>query len=443
MTESVDLLIQAQFDAVASPLDDRDWNDVLLRLGNARPVWEPSARRTARLRRVPRRAALSAAAVALAAAVTAVAFGWPQTFVDFLSAPSAPPKVKNFFGSFNIGAPKGMNPQAIPGQARKIMTARFDANSVHGNHPTLHTLYVAPRKGGGFCELWTKASGGCEPAKSPRTTVESRAAGPLGVSWFSANDGYPLVALGSVRAGSTKTVEARFANRTKVTLPVTWVSAPINAGFFVYSVPSAHRSRADGLRSVVALDANGKVVGWESFPLPKPIDEDVPQVLPDGTKVFLPRAAQAAKARKIISFRATDGSTVYVWVMPRIGGGDCYVSNQSFGCRIPRFVAREPAFSGGLLGGSGRVLFFGQTKPDVDAVELRFQDGTRDRLTPVDGFVLQEITSAHYRRGTRLVAAVAFGNGKRLITQRFHPEEPAVYPCKKPINRGYGVKMCP
>jgi hypothetical protein len=261
MTESVDLLIQARFDAVANAIDGRDWNDVLVRLGHARPFYEPSARRTTHLRRVPRRVALGAAAAVLAAAVTAVAFGWPKTFVDFFTSPKAPPKVKNFFGSFNVGAPPGMNPQAIPGQARKIMTARFDANSVHGDHPTLHTLYVAPRKGGGFCELWTNSDGGCAPAKSPRTTAESRAAGPLGASWFSGNGGYPLVIDGFVRAGAAKIVEVRFGDRTKATLPVTWVSAPINAGFFVYSVPAAHRNRGDALRSVVALDANGKVSG--------------------------------------------------------------------------------------------------------------------------------------------------------------------------------------
>ena len=61
MTESVDMLIQARFDAVTSKIDDRDWNDVLLRLRDARPVWEPSTRRITSLRRVPRRVALAAA----------------------------------------------------------------------------------------------------------------------------------------------------------------------------------------------------------------------------------------------------------------------------------------------------------------------------------------------------------------------------------------------
>jgi hypothetical protein len=445
MTETADLLIQARFDQVANSVDERDWNDVLARLGNAGPIaLDFASGRDPRLLRVPRRVAIAVALAAMTAAVTAAAFGWPNTVIDFLTSPPAPKTVKNFMGGFNVGAPPGMNPEAIPGQTRKIMTARFDESGNHPGHPRVHTLYVAPRKGGGFCELWTNADGGCAPAKSPRTTAESRAAGPLGVTWSGANSGYPLVVDGFVRAGGTKTVEARFADRTKVRLPITWVSAPINAGFFVFSVPAAHRNRSAGLRSIVALDANGTVIGWQSFPLTKPIDEDVPQTLPDGTKVSLPRSAVAAKARKIISFRATDGSKVYLWVMRHIGGGDCFVASQTSGCRIPRYDKGAPAFGGGLLGGSSRILFFGQTKPQVAFVELRYQNGESERLRPVDGFVLHEITPAHYKRGTRLVQAVAFDrSGKTILTQRFRPQEPAVYPCKKPVNRGYGMKMCP
>lgn len=79
--------------------------------------------------------------------------------------------VKNWFGAQNVTAPPGMNSQAIPGQARKIATARFDADSLHGDHPTPHTPYVAPKKGGGFRYLWTKADGGCLPAKAPSTAA--------------------------------------------------------------------------------------------------------------------------------------------------------------------------------------------------------------------------------------------------------------------------------
>ena len=211
----------------------------------------------------------------------------------------------------------------------------------------------------------------------------------------------------------------------------------------MYTVPTAHESRADGLQSVVALDASGNVLGKESFPLRKPLDEIVPQTLPDGKGVQLPRRADAAKARKIIGFRATDGSQVYLWLMPRTGGGDCFVASQTFGCRVQPFVASEPAFGGGLSGGAHRVLLFGQAKPEVATVELRYQNGESERLKPIDGFVLHEITPAHYKRGTRLVAALALSrNGDVISTQRFQPQVSGLYPCEKPLNL-YGGKICP
>jgi hypothetical protein len=337
-----------------------------------------------------------------------------------------------------------MDPKAIPGQARKITTARFDVNHVNAVRPTVHTLYVAPEKGGGFCYLWTDADGGCLPAKLPSETAAKRAMGPLGVSWFATGDGYPLLVDGWVRTGATKTVEARFADGTKATIPVTWVSAPVNAGFLVYPVPAGHRTRDDALTSVVALDASGKVLGRQSFSLTKPLDEDVLQTLPDGTKESLPRRAQATRARKVVSFRASDGSKVYLWVMPRIGGGVCFVFNQGEGCEIPRLAKLEPVFNAGFSGGSSRVLLFGQAKPEVATVELRYQNGDSEQLTPSDGFVLTEITPAHYKPGTRLVSAQALdASGKAIYTERFRPQDAGLYPCKKPIDRGYGVKTCP
>lgn len=391
--------------------------------------------------------AAAAAVAALTLAVTAVAFGWPQTVIDFFTSPPAPAQVKNWFAALSVGAPKGMNPQAIPGQARKITTATFDANSVHGNHPTVHTLYVAPSKGGGFCYLWTNASGGCLPVKAPTVHKAMRAMGPLGLDWFadSTGSGYPLLVSGWVRTGATRTVEARFADGTTATIPVTWVSAPVNAGFLIYPIPPAHRTGADALSSVVALDAKGNVIGKQAFPLTKPLDRDVMQTLPDGRKVSLERRAQAARARKVISFRTTSGSEAYVWVMPRIGGGDCYLFNRGFGCRDPRSAARIPTLNGGLSGSTNPpLLFFLQAKSKVAAVELRYQNGESERLTPTDGFLLTEIKPAHYKLGTRLVAAVALDrSGKAIYTQHYQPNGIGTYPCKKPINKGHGIKACP
>jgi hypothetical protein len=428
MTETVDQLIQARFDAAAARFDGRDWDDVLARARNGGPEARP--------RRLPMRGALAAAAVA-ALVAAAVGFGWPGTVVDFFSSPPAPQSVKNWFGAENVAAPRHMSPGAIPGQARKITTERFDANHLRGGHPTAHTLYVAPRKGGGFCYLWTNAGAGCLPSKgAPEST------GPLGLNWYSGDTA--VLVEGWVSTGGTRTVEARFADGTTATIPVTWVSAPVDAGFLIYPVPRAHQRRTDALRSIVALDASGNVLGKQSFPVTKPSDEEVMQTLPDGTKFMLPRSEEADRARKIVNFRSTNGHPIYLWVMPHRGGGICFLYNRGGGCMLPRFAARLPVFNGGIFGGAAPVLFFGQAKPRVATVELRYQDGGRERLAPVDGFVLTEITPSHYRRGTRLAVVVALDRGGKVIyRRRQQPDAYGVYPCRVPRKLGYGVRACP
>ncbi len=65
-------------------------------------------------------------------------------------------------------------------------------------------------------------------------------------------------------------------------------------------------------------------------------------------------------------------------------------------------------------------------------------------MTPTDGFVLHEVIPVHYRLGKRLVTATAQDSrGRVLYRQNFKPQTPGVYPCKKPIARGYGVTSCP
>lgn len=450
MSDTVDLMLRARFDAVASSRDDSDWNDVLARVRGSAVTAKHSVRRAGLSRRVPARVAVVAAVVVLAAVVTAVAFGWPRTVIDFFTSAPAPTKVKNWFAFDNASSPPGMNPQAIPGQARKIMRLRFlDESSDQSDRLIWHTLYVAPRKGGGFCELWTKADGGCAPAKSPATTAESRAAGPLGVTWF--GNEYPAVADGFVRGGATRTVEARFAHGRSAAIPVTWVSSPISAGFFAYTIPTAHRNRADALRSVVALDANGHVVGRESFPVMRTnwSPKFVPLTLPNGKKLLLPKDADVARAREMFRFRAlTDGSHVYgshvfLWVVPLKHGGECYLDNQGEGCgpSIPVFQGR---LYGGLANGTDRVVFWAQANPMVAKVELRYQNGSTERVTPIKGFVVHKISPAHLQLGTRLVAAVALNrSGRAIMTQTFQPQDSFRYPCKKSVNLGHGLKKCP
>lgn len=396
MTETIDQLIQARFEAVANPVDSADWRDVLARARREHP----------RARRAPVRLALAAAVVAAAATVTAVAFGLPESVIDFFHAPPAPQSVRTFFGAHDTAIPTGTSPKTKLGEAREIMTATFDANNLPPEHPTLHTLYVAPREGGGFCFLWTDFGGSCAEPENAAKAKTDPGARPLGVEWLE-ND-YAGFVDGWIRSVA-KTLEARFADGTTASIPVTWVSDPIDAGFFAYVVPASHQTRSDALTSLVALDENGNVVGEQIFTLTKPLDQDVLQSLPDGTKVSLPRRAQASRAREIVQ-----SAPLYLWVMPRTGGGVCFLygtgAGGGQGCASPYWLARLPEINGGDHGGA----YFAQVKPDVAAVELRYRNGETQRLTPVDGFILHEM-----RTDSRLVAAVALGrNGKTIFRQQ-------------------------
>ena len=158
---------------------------------------------------------------------------------------------------------------------------------------------------------------------------------------------------------------------------------------------------------------------------------------------FLPRGWHAAQAREVISLRSTKGSEIYLWLMPRSGGGVCYLFNRGEGCVPPGSDPGIRPLNGGISGGADPVLFFAQTKPDVATVELRYQNGERERLTPVEGFVLAEITPAHYPQGMRLLAAVALDrSGNVIYTNRQDPHAMGVYPCKTPASLGYGVTAC-
>jgi hypothetical protein len=406
MSETIDQLIQARFDAVANETDDGEWHDVLSRARTA-PV-----RRT----RMPVRLALAGAVALVALAASAVAFGWPGTVVDFFKARPAPESVRAFFRDHKTALPQGLNPDTKLGQPREVMTATFDGDNLPAKNPTLHTLYVAPRQSGGFCYLWTDYGGGCADAEDAAAAKTDPGARTLGVEWL-AND-YAGFTDGWAR-GDARTVEARFADGTSVTLPVTWVSAPIDAGFFAYVVPPTHQTTTDALSSVVALDARGNVVGRDEIGVTKPLDEDVFQGLPDGTKYWLPRRAEATRAREVVDVRAGNGSRIYLWVMPRTGGGSCYLfgtgAGGGEGCISPSWLAAEPAVNGGVYGNG--TFYFAQVRPDVAAVELRFRNRT-ERLRPVDGVVGAALEPGK----AKLVSAVGLDrNGDVLGKQALRP----------------------
>ena len=82
-----------------------------------------------------------------------------RTSVSFYKTLPAPPAIKKRFLDLSIGAPAGMNPQVLPGQARQItFVTPLDHKRI---------VWVAPTRGRGFCSVGGM-SGGCISKDSER-----------------------------------------------------------------------------------------------------------------------------------------------------------------------------------------------------------------------------------------------------------------------------------
>src|SRR5919106_2908130 len=238
----------------ANPVPIAEVEGLAARTEALRPmVSEPAGPRRRRMSRL--RVALSLLAMAVAFVLVAPALGLDLPVLDFWQAEKAPPRVVEDFDSLSVGAPPGMDPGAVAGEARKVTT------TVLNDGP--HTLWVAPTRSGGFCLTWTDGAGGCDKLGTVPLSVSWMAAGPLRASEDAPPDLTPgsfTRLSGHVNADYADTVEIRFADGDVVRPDVTWVSEPIGAGFFIYDIPQARREPGHELSAVVALDRDGNVV---------------------------------------------------------------------------------------------------------------------------------------------------------------------------------------
>jgi len=411
-----------RFAALPTPTDDSNWLDVRHR-----------ARRGRRAR-----IAVAVAAATLVVAIATPAFGLQRIVIDWFSAEPAPERVQVDFDRLGVGAPSGMDPQVVPNSARKVMETDVDGQR--------RTLWVAPTKKGGYCFVWTDFLAGC--AADPEAIAggsrhpDDVSPALLGLTWQPDERGVPQLAGGHLhaRARDTDQLTVEFADGTSATVPFVWVSAPIDAGFYIYAVPGEHRRVDHQVTAIVARDRDGHVLARQMFELTRPEDVLHAVRLPDGQMAEVPPNAVVERARKVIDFGSQNGGRVTLWLIPRQDGRYCYAYNRGGGCP-PR--ALDVTMAAGLQGGPS-VLFSGQVRPQVAAVELRYEDGKVERLKPIEGFVLYEIPSTHYPRGSRLEVAVAIDeNGRVLESQQFDTHMFGIYPCDKPVDVGKGVMACP
>lgn len=224
---------------------DLDWNDVERRAAALRPV---------RLRRRP--AFALAAALAGTALVAAPAFGLHHKLIGFFDGEAAPARVETAFGMLDVGAPPDMAPGVIADEAREVTSFPLSEGG-------RTELWVAPTESGGFCHFFSGALGGC------RSKAENSATSPyvIGFGMTGPRGRVPFVIGGDIPAASdVETLKLRFADGTETTVPIVWVSTPIDAGFYLFEVPREHWERGRLPTALIGLDKDGAEITRQPLP---------------------------------------------------------------------------------------------------------------------------------------------------------------------------------
>ena len=283
--------------------EDADWADVVAR---ARAGGPPPRRRRITWRRV---AVVAAVAGAAATLLATPAFGLREALVRlvertelaFRDAEPAPKPVRYRFAELSLGAPPGMDPEAIAGQARVI---RFRSGGRQWE------LNLTPTRRGGFCyEL--ERTGGCHADRltTPRpvsigSTGRQRREQPFEL----------LTVHGTVHDARIAEIAVEFRDRPDVSLEFVWISRPIDAGFFAYALPADRRTRGRGPVAVVARDEDGKLVAREALRYPnlrRLPPRGQPQVLPSRPRTPLQPPFQRASALGVAVTAGQNGVVIF------------------------------------------------------------------------------------------------------------------------------------
>jgi hypothetical protein len=202
------------------------------RLANLRhpeedPDWLEVRRLARRERRLRPRFAFAVAAVVAAVVAAAPAFGLGGKLVRiFESAEPAPAPIERSFASLDAGAPPGLATGVVASQTRKIVL------------PGNVALWLAPTSKGGFCLFVEGGGGQCDTTRALTFWPTFSIGGDLSHQGVIENG--PVMIDGSTTLSDAASVEVQFEDGSSVTIPVVWVSPPIDAGFFGYEVPAAH-----------------------------------------------------------------------------------------------------------------------------------------------------------------------------------------------------------
>jgi hypothetical protein len=397
------------------------------------PNWGDVVHRSRRAQR--RRRALNAAGLlAVVAAGVASAYALGHPVIDFGKAQRGSLKQVNQFGSMEVGAPRGMAPGVLPHQTRLITTLRIDGK--------WNKLYVAPTKQGGFCSLWSGLGGGCRANRHDKFASRLDAGGMVG-------PGGMLILEGSFFQARGDRLTLSFKDGATTDVPFVWVTTPINAGFYAYRIPNAHRHVATRAVSLALYDKDGKLLAREPIIGPQAFPGGAMHRVKGYPPLQVPTEAIWAKRTQLFDERTSDGARLGLWIAPRRGGGTCMWTNNSFGCHPAGSTGGGnvgPLVTLGFMNGGKHIYMCCGVGGGIVRVDALFQDGDRVELTPKRGYLLWPIAPAHWRLGHRVVSLVGYNRAGQVVARRVLPapaDQRALYYCAKPKSLGYGVKECP
>jgi Sigma-70 region 2 len=336
MIELHDELLAARFAAIANPLDDSDWLDVVHR---ARPP------------RTQRRRLLVLAVAFAGAAIIAVAAYAVARYV-IVGSP-APPAVKASERLLN--QVKGeLIPRAHSGTGIEVAKTKAAAAINASTGPVY--LWVAPTRAGGYC-AFLQVVGTELPDRRPNLTggCTSPPLAKLDIDMNAISVHGRMLALVVVHAaGPARTIVIRFRSGAERTLR-------LGASHFLV----AEVKPSDPVRTVSARDAGGRLLAQRQIPAfpapPKPIGafRVVAGIRTIGAnKPLVLRVAAATRGMRCASFAPAGGA-----------GGIC--------SRPPRPNQIEVNPNQWGAAPHGMLLLWGSVGRLISSLELRFEDGTK------------------------------------------------------------------
>jgi hypothetical protein len=422
----VEPLIVAESQAISDrdSFDGFDWNDVARRAGieqHPKPSWM--------------RVALIAAAVF---AIAAPAFAFRHQVINFLTASRAPRGVVNDFGRLEASSFPGSAPGILPRQARLVTT-------IHSGGVTA-TLAVTPTRQGTYCDLW-RLHGDAPITGTGVECLAARHASPLGT--FSYSSLTPQLGIDTIFGSvlhNDVSVHVNYKDGTSTEIDYTWVTTPIHAGFFFYTVPINHKT-GDARPISLTVSAKGRVLARRPIVNLTDAYKVVTHRDRFGQSIQTSPEAVWEKRRLLEAFNEKNETFVELWVMPSRRGTfrRCFVANPIAGGCMPSVLPGNPLQLRIIPGTStGTTLLFGEVAANIHRVKLVFSDGRSERVKAHEGYLLTALPARSYARGHRLRAAIGQdAQGHAVFKQPFQTNIRDMYPCAKPKAYGYGVTMCP